>query len=140
MYCICVGGVFLLNNLIGKADNIKNIFKIIFLVLFCIAVVLVMFIISSFVISKTDFSYQTLNTFTSAILAVSAALSGFVISRWFKENGLILGVFSGLIISFFVIALAIVFKTLNFNPVFITKLIITIISGAAGGIIGVNIN
>jgi len=138
VYCICVGGVFLLDNII-KAD-LKTIIKIVFIISFCISILLVLFAVSSLIISKTDFSYEALYPLTSAILAVSAALCGFEVSKLLKENGLIWGVFSGIIISTFIIILAVIFKTLAFNSVFITKIIITIISGAAGGIIGVNTN
>ena len=125
---------------LNKTDTIKIILKILFITLFCVCTVLFLFAITAFVISKTDFSYNILFYAITAILAVSSAFCGFVISKQFKENGLIWGVFAGIVISLFIVVLGIIYNGFIFTSSLFTKIIITVISGAAGGIIGVNTN
>jgi len=82
----------------GNTDNIKIISKLLTIVFICIITVSVLLCISAFAVSKIDFSYETLPAVIAAILAVSSAFDGFLISKLLKENGLFWGVFVGLII------------------------------------------
>lgn len=107
---------------------------------FCILVAVGLFAFFAFIISKTDFSYDVLNIVTSVILAISSFICGFYISRWFKENGLICGVFAAVILSLFICSLSLYFSVFNFTGLLFIKLSIILISGCAGGIIGVNTN
>ena len=107
---------------------------------FCILVAVGLFAFFAFIISKTDFSYDVLNIVTSVILAISSFICGFSISRWFKENGLICGVFAAVILSLFICSLSLYFSVFNFTGLLFIKLSIILISGCAGGIIGVNTN
>lgn len=126
--------------LLNKSDILKIIFKILLISALCISTVLILLFLLALIIIKTDFSYNTLFPVTSAILAVSGLFSGITVSKWFKENGLIYGVFAGLIISVFIFGVSIICKTFNITPILFTKFLIIIVSGAAGGIIGVNTN
>lgn len=128
------------NVLFNKSDILNIVFKILLISVLSIGIVLILLSALAFTITKTDFSYDILFPVTSAILAVSSIFCGFIISRMVKENGLICGVFSGLITSIFILLLSFIYKTFNITPALVTKLLITVISGAAGGIIGVNTN
>ena len=107
---------------------------------FCILVAVGLFAFFALIISKTDFSYDVLNMVTSAILAISSFMCGFSISRWFKENGLICGIFAAVTLSLFICGLSLYFSVFNFTGLLFIKLSIILISGCAGGIIGVNTN
>lgn len=128
-----------MNKIICKSI-FKSIFYIAVLMAFCILVAVGLFAFFAFIISKTDFSYDVLNIVTSVILAISSFICGFSISRWFKENGLICGVFAAVILSLFICSLSLYFSVFNFTGLLFIKLSIILISGCAGGIIGVNTN
>lgn len=73
------------------------------------------------------------------ILALSALVGGFVSARYAKERGLLYGVGTGFL---FLLLTAIVAITLlqEFDgKLFFVKAILTIVLGAVGGVLGVNI-
>lgn len=121
-------------------DNIKIIYKIIYTVLICLFIFGILCCTSAFFVTKIDMSYEVIPFNISIILGFSAAFSGFVLSRSAKENGLFWGIFAGVIIFLFVSIIAIVSGYFKINTNFFTKFLITVISGAIGGIVGVNIN
>ena len=125
--------------LYGKTETIKMAFKFILMVLLCILVILLLFCITSFTLCKFDFSYTILPSLTTVILGIGAALSSFVISGIHKQNGLFWGFFVGLIITLclLIISASLNYFSLSFNT--FVKPVIIIISGAIGGILGVNI-
>ena len=129
----------MLNKVIYKSI-FKSIFYIAVLIAFCIMIAVSLFAFFALIISKTDFSYDVLNMVTSAILAISSFICGFSISRWFKENGLICGIFAAVTLSLFICGLLLYFSVFNFTGLLFIKLSIILISGCAGGIIGVNTN
>ena len=130
----------MLQKFFSKTDILKLILKILFISAFCIGTVLFLFVAVAVIISKVDTSYDILFPVITAILSVSAVFCGFTISRWFKENGLIWGILAGIIISVFIISTCLIYGSLDLTTALFTKIIVTVISGAVGGIIGVNIN
>ena len=140
MYCICVGGVFLLQNFFANENTFKSTVKAVFVFIFCIFNFLCLTTLVAFIISKTDFNYEILNLIVSAILAVSSLLNGFAASRLYKENGLICGIFAAFILSLFIAFLSIYFGPVNFTERSLIKSSIIFIAGISGGIIGVNTN
>ena len=123
-----------------KSDILKYIFKFFIVSLLCFITTALSFSIGAAVISRTNFSYDILPTVTAAILAVSAIIDGFLISKWNKENGLIWGVLAGIVITVFVIVASFKFETLFLSAQIAVKCAITVTAGAIGGIIGVNTN
>ena len=110
------------------------------MVLLCILVVLSLFSIISFALCKFDFSYTILPLLTTIISGISAAFNGFVISNIHKQNGLFWGIFAGLVV---VLCLLIISVSLNYFSLSLNtlvKFVIILISGAIGGILGVNVN
>ncbi|MBE6877556.1 MAG: TIGR04086 family membrane protein [Ruminococcaceae bacterium] len=141
MYCVPVGGVFLLQKIIfDKTDIIKTIIRFLIISLLCIITVIFLFCIAAIIISRINFSYEILAPVTTAVLAVAATFDGFLISRWYKENGLIWGVFAGVVIFMYIVFTSLNYDVFDISNQFITKLITVISAGAIGGIIGVNIN
>ena len=125
---------------LNKSDIIKCIIKILSIALFSFFTLSVLFIITAVIISKINFSYSSLLPVTAIILALISALNGFLISRWFKINGVVWGVLAGIIILLFIVIASVYYNVFALSSTMLIKASITIISGAIGGIIGVNIN
>ena len=130
----------MLQKIIDKTDMIKNIFRLIFICTLCIGCILLSFAFTAVIISKTDFRYESLVIVTSAVLAVNALFCSFVLSSFYKENGLVCGIFVALIISLFTVTLSLYYNCFNMSLILLTKLILIFVAGAAGGVIGVNTN
>lgn len=130
----------MLYNILNKADTFKVVVKFILFALFCICGLLLFLSVAAMAITKIDFAYNALDPVTSAIVAISAIFSGFVTSRLFKENGLIWGVSAGVVISVFIIAAALYTDSFKISSTLLTKIVISLVAGAMGGILGVNTN
>ena len=130
----------MLYNIFNKADTFKVVVNFILFALFCICSLLLLLSVAAIAITKIDFAYSALDPVTSAIVAISAAFSGFVASRLFKENGLIWGISAGIVISAFIIAAALYTDSFKISSVLLTKIVISVVAGAMGGILGVNTN
>lgn len=126
--------------ILRQGDSLKVILKILSLALVCLITVGLFFCITSAAICHIDFSYETIPAIIAAILGISSAVSGFVTSRLMKENGLIWGIISGVIILTVLCIFSICCGTFALSADFITKTLILIISGSIGGIIGVNVS
>lgn len=73
------------------------------------------------------------------ICAVSAILSGLVVGRITKKNGLILGGITGLLLYFLILIVSVCCGIFQFFTIStIIRLIVMIIGGALGGLISVN--
>ena len=136
-----VGGVFLLQKIMfDKSAVIKMFCRLFIISLFCFFSAAVLMFISAFVLSKINFSYEMLLPVTAVILAVSATFDGFVISRWYKENGLIWGILAGIILICIIVFYSVLYDTFCISAQLFIKAVVAITSGAIGGIIGVNTN
>lgn len=131
----------MLSNFISSKEyGIKIAGKVLSLILFCFLTVLVFFSIAAFIITKTDFSYEILVTLTTSLLALSAFVDSFVVSRIIKENGMFIGLIIGAIIFIFVLLASIFYGQLKLSSMLFTKFAAIMLSGTIGGIVGVNIN
>lgn len=131
----------MLSNFISSKEyTLKIIGKVLSLMLFCFITVLLFFLIAAFVITKTDFSYEMLATITTILLSAAAFLDSFVVSRFIKENGLVIGAIIGTIIFVFVLIASLSLGQFRLSSMLFTKLAAIVISGVIGGIIGVNTN
>ena len=124
----------------GNTDNIKIISNLVTIVFICIITVSVLFCISALAVFKIDISYETLPAVIAAILAVSSAFDGFLVSKLLKENGLFWGVFVGLIIFAVLIIISLYYSTFNVTTNLLTRFAILVTAGAIGGVVGVNTN
>ncbi len=123
-----------------NSDNIKIIYKCILSVLICFIALSAFFCISAFVMTKIDLSYETMPVISAVNLGFSSALSGFVLSKMAKENGLFWGIFAGVTIFAVVMLISLFSGYFKLNTNFFTKFSISLISGAIAGIVGVNVN
>lgn len=126
--------------ILNKSDLLKSIAKIFIILSFCMFILIAMLSIISVIICKTDFSYEILSPIIVCTLSFSSLISSFFVSRWFKENGIVYGAFVGFIICVFIILVTIFYRNFSLTASLLTKLTAVIVSGAIGGIIGVNIN
>ena len=99
-----------------------------------------MLYVLAIIVSKINISFDVLYPATAVVLGLSAALNGFVLSRWFKENGLLWGVLAALITVAVLTLISLYYASYTISVTYLTKASIIILSGAAGGIIGVNTN
>ena len=130
----------MLQKIINKSDTLKILIRLLLIIGLCLLCNIMLFSLTAFVITKTDFTFEILLPLTSVILAVSSFISGFITSRYHKENGLICGILVAFVISVFVISISLFYNTFNISIPLLTKICSICFSGAAGGIIGVNTN
>ena len=128
------------NFLSANRDTIKNIIKIILFILLCFSTLALLMCIAAFIIYHINFSYEILYPLTTVILCISAFIDGLITSKLLKQNGLIIGVICGIILSLIVIISSVYMGGFNITQNLFTKVVSTIIAGALGGVIGVNIN
>ena len=135
------GGVFLLCKFVfNKSDIFRLILRLTIIVVLCCFTFFALMAASASVLCRVDFSYSILPVVTGGIMAVSSAFNGFVISRWYKENGIIWGLIAGAAMLFMIVLLSVQNSIFAFSSVMLLKAATVLISGAIGGIIGVNIN
>ena len=120
--------------------NAKTITKSVGIVVFCIFVFALFACLTAAVITITDFSYDIMPVITALISGISALISGYVLSRIFKENGLLCGFFAASVIFLSMVLLSLYYNTFGFSSILLLKLVITYTPAAIGGIIGVNTN
>lgn len=130
----------MLYKFMSGSNQIKNILKIVSIILFCFATLILFFCTTALIVSKINFSYDILSSAITVILGITSFFNGFILSKLFKENGLFWGIFAGIATIIILIVFALIFDTLSFSTTFFTKIIVILCSGAIGGIIGVNIN
>lgn len=108
--------------------------------LFSFLLTMIFFIIFALLLTYTDLSEGYIPIVNSIIMVVSIAVGGIVISSNIMNKGWLNGAILGLLYVFiFVICGSIIFKSFNPNIYMFSKLGIGLISGAIGGMIGVNI-
>ncbi len=130
----------MLQKIINKADTLKILLRVFLITALCLLCNIILFSMTAFIITKTDFTYEILVPVTNVILAISSFICGFTISKYQKENGLICGILAAAVMSVFVIILSFYNNTFNISVLLATKLCFICFSSAAGGIIGVNTN
>lgn len=130
----------MLQKIINKSDTLKILIRLFLIIGLCLLCNIMLFSLTAFIITKTDFTFEILLPLTSVILAVSSFICSFITSRYHKENGLICGILAASVISVFVISISLFNNTFNISIPLLTKICSIYFSGAAGGIIGVNTN
>ena len=91
----------------------------------------------SLLLSKKDIPLSVINPVCSLLLAVACFSSGCVAAKEFKKRGMLVGAGCGIIIYFLIMILSFL-NDFSVGITAIIKLIIAILSGAAGGVLGVN--
>lgn len=114
----------------------KGIFKSVF---FSFLLSLILIFVLSIIISTTSVSENIIKPVTMGIVVVSLMMNGYVLSKNKKQKGILYGAILGII---YMVMLYIISSFSNFNFSLninsIIMIILGILSGAIGGILGVN--
>lgn len=102
------------------------------------AAVFVLVLLFAFIITKIDASETIISVMTSVALCVGAYVGGVVSAKKRRKNGLLMGVLCGVFMFFVIFVLSTFFAQTAESFSGSTKLIMTLIFSAVGGIVGVN--
>lgn len=121
-------------NIDSKSSGYTNIGKAVAIGLLATAVMLLLL---SFVLSKKDFPFSLINPLSTVALLIGSLLAGFLAAKSSKEKGMLLGGFCGFIIFVVIFVVSSMFQ-FEVGAKAVLKLAVCVLSGAIGGIIGVN--
>lgn len=121
------------------SENGNNIKKIIKGSAFSIIITLIGLLVYSIILSYTSVSESTIPTIVIIITAISILIGSTISTSNIKKNGIINGMFLGLIyIAIIYLLSSIVTGNFLLNITSIIMIITSVLTGALGGIIGVN--
>lgn len=121
------------------SENWNNIKKVIKGSAFSIIITLIGLLIYSIILSYTSVSESTIPTIVIIITAISILIGSTISTSNIKKNGIINGMFVGLIyIAIIYLLSSIVTGNFLLNITSIIMIITSVLTGALGGIIGVN--
>ena len=119
----------------GKNKTAVSMLKAVTLGLLVTAALLLLF---SFVLSRWELPFSLLNPLVTAALVLGGGSAGFSVARMLRENGLLLGGLCGAVL-FLLLAMASAWSQSAFGMPALIKLVICTVSGAIGGVLGVNL-
>ncbi len=90
------------------------------------------------IMTKVDVPEGVMSAMSVFALCVGAFSGAYIASRKHRHNGMIIGILTGVIIYSLILIVGIIFAKSSVNFGLFSKLVITLICGAIGGIIGVN--
>ena len=121
------------------SENGNNIKKVIKGSEFSIIITLIGLLVYSIILSYTSVSESTIPTIVIIITAISILIGSTISTSNIKKNGIINGMFVGLIyIAIIYLLSSIVTGNFLLNITSIIMIITSVLTGALGGIIGVN--
>ena len=121
------------------SENGNNIKKVIKGSAFSIIITLIGLLVYSIILSYTSVSESTIPTIVVIITAISILIGSTISTPNIKKNGIINGMFVGLIyIAIIYLLSSIVTGNFLLNITSIIMIITSVLTGALGGIIGVN--
>ena len=121
------------------SENGNNIKKVIKGSAFSIIITLIGLLIYSIILSYTSVSESTIPTIVIIIKAISVLIGSTISTSNIKKNGIINGMFVGVIyIAIIYLLSSIVTGNFLLNITSIIMIITSVLTGALGGIIGVN--
>lgn len=121
------------------SENGNNIKKVIKGSAFSIIITLIGLLVYSIILSYTSVSESTISTIVIIITAISILIGSTISTSNIKKNGIINGMFVGLIyIAIIYLLSSIVTGNFLLNITSIIMIITSVLTGALGGIIGVN--
>lgn len=121
------------------SENGNNIKKVIKGSAFSIIITLIGLLVYSIILSYTSVSESTMPTIVIIITAISILIGSTISTSNIKKNGIINGMFVGLIYIVIIYLLSsIVTGNFLLNITSIIMIITSVLTGALGGIIGVN--
>ena len=121
------------------SENGNNIKKVIKGSAFSIIITLIGLLVYSIILSYTSVSESTIPTIVIIITAISILIGSTISTSNIKKNGIINGMFVGLIyIAIIYLLSSIVTGNFLLNITSIIMIITSVLTGALGGILGVN--
>ncbi len=123
---------------VGKGNSANtNTITMLKAVAFGLLATTVVLLLFSFLMCKKDVPFVLLNPFSAGLLMLGSFVSGYLAARRIRERGMMVGALCGLII-FLLLMLAAFMSKFDMGLMALIKLVIAVVSGAIGGIIGVN--
>ena len=106
----------------------------------CLIFTVIALIVLALILKLTSLSESKLPMFNNLIIIISVLLGSIYASGKTKENGWLIGALIGLIYYLVILILNFVFiKNASFSLFLIPKMLMSILSGAIGGIFGINL-
>ena len=123
-----------------SSNNLKNskAFNVISSIFFGAIVTIICLVAFSFIMTKIDAPDGLVSAMASISICVGSYFAGFLVSKNRRKNGLITGIFCGILIFCFTFILSMFFIRSAMSMGFLTKLIMILICSSIGGIVGVN--
>lgn len=104
-----------------------------------LVVCILLFVITAFALTKAGYiPDQFISTLTTILSAVSCFVGGFISARIVKKSGLAVGAITGFILLFIQLITSLITGDLSPTMLILIKAASLILSGAIGGIFGVN--
>lgn len=100
---------------------------------------ILLFLITAFALTKAGYIPDNfISTLTTVLSALSSFIGGFIAGRLVKKSGLLTGAVTGFILLFVQLLISLISGELAPSLMIIIKAAALILSGAIGGIVGVN--
>ncbi len=103
-----------------------------------IVVILICLLIFSLFMTKFDAPEPMVSVMSSLALCVGAYVGGYIAAKRKRQNGIIIGILTGIFIYCIIFFAGVIFAKNSISFSFLTKLIMTLICAAIGGVFGVN--
>ena len=103
-----------------------------------IVVILICLLIFSLFMTKFDAPEPMVSVMSSLALCVGAYVGGYIAAKRRRQNGMIIGILTGIVIYCVIFFAGEIFAKNSITFSFLTKLIMTLICAAIGGVFGVN--
>ncbi len=103
-----------------------------------IVVILICLFIFSLFMTKFDAPEPMVSVMSSLALCVGAYVGGYIAAKRKRQNGMIIGILTGIFIYCIIFFAGVIFAKNSISFSFLTKLIMTLICAAIGGVFGVN--
>lgn len=126
--------------LIAQKPSVQTAIKAIILIVSCTLSILLLFCITAVIIVKIDTPDTILVPLTTILFALAAFGISFLFAKSKKENGFIIGISIGIVFFAMIVLIALFTAQFKLSNIFFTKFFTIMISGALGGVLGVNIN
>ena len=113
-------------------------------VIYCLSVVIgsLSLVVALFLAASVCLAVDLSNNFSTLVsgicLGIGAAVSGFLSSKKIKSQGIVNGLFCGVILYFFIFLLSLFFSENSFSIITLSHLMISLLAAAIGGVLGVN--
>lgn len=103
-----------------------------------IIIILVCLLIFSLFMTKFDAPEPLVSVMSSLSLCIGAYVGGYIAAKRRRQNGMIIGILTGIFIYCVIFFAGVIFAKNSISFSFLTKLIMTLICAAVGGVAGVN--